>query len=52
MAVTASPGMPKTSAGIHALDRPEFMEDVAPISPSLYPVPNSSGVRENRREMP
>ena len=50
MAVIESPGMPKTSAGIHAPETAALFDEPASISPSTWPVPNFSGVRENRFE--
>ena len=52
IAVMESPGTPKTSAGIHAADSALLFAAPASITPSTCPVPNFSGVFENRFEMP
>ena len=47
MAVIESPGIPKTSAGIHAPAREELLAAPASMMPSGCPVPNFSGSFEN-----
>jgi hypothetical protein len=52
MAVIESPGIPKTSAGIQAPASAALFAAPASMIPSMWPVPNFSGVFENRLEMP
>jgi len=47
IAVIESPGMPNTSAGIQAAASAELLAEVASTMPSMWPVPNFSGVLEN-----
>ena len=51
MAVIESPGMPNTSAGIHAPDSAALLAALASTTPSMCPVPNFSGVLEKRLAM-
>jgi hypothetical protein len=44
--------MPNTSAGIHAPDSAALLAALASTIPSMWPVPNRSGVFENRFETP
>lgn len=50
IAVIESPGIPKTSAGIHALASAALLAPVASANPSIDPLPYRSGFRENRLE--
>ena len=50
MAVMLSPGMPNTSAGIHAPPSAELLAEVESTMPSIWPVPNFSGSLEKRLE--
>jgi hypothetical protein len=43
MAVMLSPGMPNTSAGIHAPASAALFAEVLSTTPSTWPVPNFSG---------
>ena len=49
-AVMVSPGMPNTSAGTQAPPSAALLDEVASMMPSIWPVPNFSGVRVNRLE--
>jgi hypothetical protein len=48
IAVTASPGIPKTMAGIHDDESAALLVALASTRPSGCPVPNFSGVFEVR----
>src|SRR6266480_4838852 len=48
MAVIESPGMPNTSAGIHAPASALLLAEPDSTMPSTWPVPNFSGSLENR----
>jgi hypothetical protein len=52
IAVTESPGIPSTSAGIHAPPTAALFALVGAITPSSHPVPNSSGFFDVRCATP